>query len=225
MECDGTRERSAQKLQEGEADPADPGDPQGWIKHCRVMGWQWRRDTFPTISGPLGLLLSLSCQELASCLFSITVCQTEWRHGGCWARLVIRDPQSPCLSKWQDRCMGPETRWMKASVCVGVLCSPPSGCFRPACQAGVGVLLIPRTKGWVLGHCAVLCHMDCNPLGSSVHEGREGSAQLGPGARAGQVTWWLYPPADLGVGGGTKAATFHVYLRAKNFKNIFHFIF
>lgn len=58
MECDGTRESSAQKLQEGEADPADPGDPQGWIKHCRVMGWQWRRDTFPTISGPLGLLLS-----------------------------------------------------------------------------------------------------------------------------------------------------------------------
>ena len=58
MECDGTRERSAQKLQEGEADPADPGGPQGWIKHCQVMGWQWRRGTFPTVSGPLGLLLS-----------------------------------------------------------------------------------------------------------------------------------------------------------------------
>ena len=29
MECDGTRERSAQKLQEGEADPADPGGTSG----------------------------------------------------------------------------------------------------------------------------------------------------------------------------------------------------
>lgn len=54
MECDGARERSTQKLQEGEA---DSGEPRGWIKQCQVMGWQRRRDRFPTISGPLVLLL------------------------------------------------------------------------------------------------------------------------------------------------------------------------
>lgn len=194
------------------------GGPQGWIKHCQVMGWQWRRGnlsyhlwtTWPaTLS--TGTLL---------CLFSTTVCQTEQHHGGCWVLLVIHGPQSPCLSKRQDRCKG-LNRMNQASVCVGSCVLLQAAASDWPAKLGLGLSWYQGLKGRVLGHCAILCDpMDLNPPCSSMHEGREGSAQLGPGVWAGQVTWWLYPPADLGSGRRNKGSNFSSLFGAKNFKNI-----
>ena len=159
------------------------------------------------------------------CVFSTTVCQTEQHHGGCWVLLVIHDPQSPCLSKRQDRCKG-LNRMNQASVCVGsCVLLQAAASDRPA-KLGLGLSWCQGLKGRVLGHCVILCDpMDLNPPGSSVHEGREGSAQLRPGVW--QVRW---PDGCIhlqtwGVGGGTKAATFQVYLVPRTLKILFHVIF
>ena len=133
------RERSVQKLQEGEA---DTGEPRGWIKRCQVMGRQRRRDSFPPISGPLVPLLSqlelFPVWTASQCVKQNSVVEMAEHF---WSSTTLH---SPCLSKWRDCCEG-LNEMNQASLCGGVLCSPPSGCFRPGCQAGVGSLLIPRT--------------------------------------------------------------------------------
>lgn len=201
-----------------EADPADPGDPQGWIKHCWVMGWQWEEGHLSYHLWPLGPA-TLSTGTLPVCSASQCVKQNGVMEAGVLSTSRYPWPSVSLSIKMTGSLYGTQTRWIKlVSVWGSCVLHQAAASDQPA-KLGLGVLLILRTKRQSARHCAVLCRpMDCNPLGSSVHEGREGVCTAGTRCEGRPGDLMAVSTCRLGGWEENKSSNLHVYLMPRTLK-------
>lgn len=151
-----------------------------------------------------------------SCHSSITVSNRI----ASWRLLVLLDYPWPSVSlsiKVTGSLYGTKRMVKLVSVWGSCVLHQVAASDQPA-KLGLGFSWYQGLKGRVLGHCAVLCRpMDCKPTGLICAWRQRG---LHSWDQEGQARW---PDGCIhlqtwGVGGGTKAATFHVYLMPRTLK-------